>query len=154
VNSNASELVVRDVDVGMPDDSPPGIGCRTLCSAVTKPVERRWIELDPRSALEKRFDDVWPPLGGDKAKDKFMLDACEALTPEQEIVPPWAQSGTGYASAVTANLGNTKVRFGMRDICGCTMLFVVSHKRVYLGKCAQSARNSVERQDFATFTPF
>ena len=154
MNSNSSELIVRDVDVDMPDDSPTSISCRTLCSAATNPVKRGWRELDTRSALEKRFDDPWPPLGGDKGKDSFMVEACNALTPEQEIVPPWAATSPGYASAVTATLGNTKIRFGMQDICGCTMLFVVSRKRVYLGKGAQSTRKSVEGQDFATFIPF
>lgn len=135
----------------MPDDSPPGIGCRTLCGAASNPVKRGWRELDPRSALEKRFDDAWPPLGGDKAKDSFMVKACNDLTPEQAIVPPWAEASPGYASAVSAPLGNTKIRFGMQRICGCTMLFVVSSKRVYLGKCAQLTRKSVEGQGFATF---
>ncbi len=142
MNSNSSELVVRDVDVDMLDDSPPGIDCRTLCSAATNPVKRGWRDLNPRSALEKRFDDVWPPSGGDTGKDKFMRNACNALTPEQVIVPPWAEADPGYASAVTATLGNTKFRFGMQQICGCTILFVVSRKRVYLGKSAQFTRRS------------
>lgn len=147
--SNASELVVRDLDVAMPDDSPPGIGCRTLCSAVRSSVKRGWTGFDPRSTLEKRFDDAWPPLGGDKGKDDFMVRACNALKPEEEIIPPWAQSGPGYASSVTAPLSNTKVRFGMQEICGCTMLFVVSRKRVYLGECAQIAGNPLKAPDIA-----
>lgn len=151
MNSNSSELIIRDVDDDMLDDSPPGISCRTLCSAATNPVKRDWRELDPRSALEKRFDDAWPPLGGDKGKDNFMVQACNALTPAQEIVPPWAATSPGYASAVTATLGKTKIRFGMQEICGCTMLFVVSRKRVYLGKCAHLTRKTVEGQEFAIF---
>ena len=144
MDSNSSELVVRDDDVSMLDDSPPGIGCRTLCSAALKPIKRDWRDLNPRSALEKRYDDVWPPLGGDKGKDRFMVDAFSVLRTDQAIVPKWAEAGRGQASAVTATLGNTKIRFGMQHICGCTMLFVVSRKRVYLGKCAQFARDFVE----------
>ena len=155
MNSNSSGLVIRAVDVDMPDDSPPGIACRTLCSAATNPVKRDWRDLNPRSALEKRFDDEWPPLAGtDKAKDIYMRDTCDALTNDQSIVPGWANETPGYASAVTAPLGNTKLRFGTREICGCTMLFVISRKRVYLGKCAQFTRNSVEGQEFATIILF
>ena len=128
----------------MLDDSPLEIGCRTLCSAASNTVKRDWRDLDPRSALEKRFDDEWPPPGDDEEKDRFMKNACDALTQQQAIVPAWAEAPPGYASAVTATLGNTKFRFGMQQICGCTMLFVVSRKRVYLGKCAQFTRESVE----------
>lgn len=152
MNSNSSELIVSDVDVDMLDDSPPGIGCRTLCSAATNPVKRGWRELDPHSVLEKRFDGVWPPKG-DPAKDAYMVIACDSLPPEQDIVPSWASDPPGYASAVTAPLGDTAIRFGMQRICGCTMLFVVSRKRVYLGKCAHLTRKSGEGQEFVTFIP-
>lgn len=119
MNSNSSELIVSDVDVDMLDDSPPGIGCRTLCSAATNPVKRGWRELDPHSVLKKRFDGVWPPKG-DPAKDAYMVIACNSLQPEQEIVPSWASDPPGYASAVTAPLGDTAIRFGMQRICGET----------------------------------
>ena len=118
----------------MPDDSPLGISCHTLCSAISYPIKRGWIELEPRGELEKRYDQPWPPIGGDKGKDDFMVQACNALTPDQELIPSWASTSPGYASAVTAPLDNSKVRFGTQEICGCTMLFVVSRKRVYLGK--------------------
>ena len=152
MNSNASELMVRDVDDDMPDDSPPEISCRILCSAATNPVKRGWRELDPHSVLEKSFDVLWP-LKGDPARDAYMVIACNSLKPEQEIVPSWASDPPGYASAVTASLGDTAIRFGMQRICGCTMLFMVSRKRVYLGKCARLTRKSGEGQEFVTFIP-
>ncbi|KAL8776565.1 MAG: hypothetical protein Q9213_008222 [Squamulea squamosa] len=62
-----------------------------------------------------------------------MVEACNALKPEQSIIPDWASEGPGYASAVTATLSGSKIRYGMQRICGCTMLFVVSRTRVYLG---------------------
>lgn len=62
-----------------------------------------------------------------------MIDACDALTADQEIVPAWASASPGYSSIVTQALGNQKIRYGMQQICGCTMLFVVSRQRVYLG---------------------
>ena len=140
VHSNYSELVIRDDDVDMPDDSPAQINCRTLCSASTNPTKRDWAELDYRGALEKRFDQPWPPKGDDNGRDTFMKDACDSLKkPDEEIIPDWASKFPGYASAVTAPLGDQKRRYGMQEICGCTMLFVVNHKRVYLGKCAQFA---------------
>jgi len=122
------------------DDSPDGIECRTLCSVETvsrsnSPSKRDWIILNPEGGLVKRFDEPWPPLENtDKGRDKFMLNAFRALRPEQEIIPEWADVNPGYSSSVSAALGNTKIRFGMSEICGCTMLFVVSHSRVYLGK--------------------
>ena len=67
-----------------------------------------------------------------------MVEACNALTPAQEIIPPWAEKDPGYASAVTAPFKDTKFRFGMQQICGCTMLFVVSRKRVSLGEYLKS----------------
>ena len=154
MDSNSSEFVVRNVDVDMLNDSPLGNSCRTLYSAATNPVKRDWGELDPRSALEKRFDVLWHSLAGVKGKDNFMVQACNALTDDQEIVPRRAATSPGYASAVTRLLGNTKFRFGMQEICGCTMLFVVSRKRVYLGKCAPLTSKSMEGQEFATFIPF
>ena len=98
----------------------------------------------------KRVFDPWPPLDStDKGKNKFMVDACDALKPDQEIIPDWAQESPGYASAVSAPFGKTAFRFGMQQICGCTMLYVVSHKRVYLGECLQFLQGS-----FITSAPF
>ena len=137
--SNTSQLAIRAdddsmPDESMPDDSPPGIQCRSLCGAAAGTTKRGWIELETRSLLVKRVFDPWPPLEGtEKAKNDWMKNACNELTPDQEIVPRWAQKSPGYASAVTAPLGDKAFRYGMQQICGCTMLFVVSRKRVYLG---------------------
>lgn len=136
---NTTQLVIRETSY--PDDSPNGIDCRLLCSAVSNPTKRGWEQLEPRNGLVKRVFDPWPPLdSSDKGKDKFMVDACNALTPPQEITPGWAQKDPGYASAVTAPFRDTEVKFGTQGICGCTMLFVVSRKRVYLGECLQTFR--------------
>jgi len=122
------------------DDSPDGIDCRTLCSAETvsspnSPSKRGWVRLNLEYGLVKRFDEPWPPVDNtDEAKNKFLINAYAGLRPEQEIIPDWADDHPGYSSSVTATFGNTKIRFGMSEICGCTMLFVVSHSRVYLGK--------------------
>ena len=137
---NATQLVIRETSYS--DDSPDGIDCKSLCSAVSNPAKRGLEQLEPRYTLVKRVFDPWPPLdSSDKGKDKFMVDACNALELEEEIIPGWAQEPPGYASAVSAPFGKTAFRFGMQQICGCTMLFVVSHKRVYLGEYLQiSAR--------------
>ena len=135
---NTTQLVIRETSD--PDDSPDGIDCRSLCSAVSNPSKRGWEQLEPRNDLVKRAFDPWPPLdSSDKGKDKFMVDACNALTPAEEIIPAWAGEDPGYASAVTAPFKDKKIRFGMQNICGCTMLFVVSRRRVYLGKCLQNS---------------
>lgn len=73
MDSNSSKFVVRNVDIDMLNDSPPENSYRTLYSAATNPVKRDWGELDPRSALEKRFDVPWPPLEGVKGKYNFMV---------------------------------------------------------------------------------
>ena len=137
---NATQLVIRETSYS--DDSPDGIDCRSLCSAVSNPTKRRLEQIEPRYTLVKRVFDSWPPLDStNKGKDKFMVDACDALKPEQEIIPEWASTSPGYASAVSAPFEKTAFRFGMQQICGCTMLYVVSRKRVYLGECLQiSAR--------------
>ena len=135
-DSNATQLIVRQTSYS--DDSPDGIDCVSLCSAVSNPTKRGLERIESRNTLVKRVFDPWPPLDStDKGKDKFMVDACNALKPEQDIVPDWASQSPGYASAVSAPFGNTAFRYGMQQICGCTMLFVVSRKRVYLGKCLQ-----------------
>ena len=76
-----------------------------------------------------------------------MKNACNRLSPRQVVIPEWAQQDPGYASAVTAPLGDAKLRFGMQQICGCTMLFVVSRTRVYLGKCTRFPREPVDERD-------
>lgn len=130
-------------DATYPDDSPDGIECRSLCIAVSNPTKRGLGQLEPRNVLVKRVFDPWPsPQDGDDARNEFMTEACNALTPDQEIVPRWAQKSPGYASAVTAPFGTTAFRFGMHEICGCTMLYVVSRKRVYLGNCLQTSNNT------------
>ena len=122
---NTTQLVIRETSY--PDDSPDGIDCLSLCGAVSNPTKRGWEHLEPRNGLVKRVFDPWPPLdNSDKGKDKFMVIACDALTPAQAITPGWAEEPPGYASAVTAPFGTTAFRFGTQRICGCTMLFVVS----------------------------
>ena len=136
---NTTQLVIRESSY--PDDSPDGIDCLSLCSAVSNPTKRRWEQLEPRNDLVKRVFDPWPPLDNtDRGRNQFMVAACNALTPAEEVIPPWAGEYPGYASAVTAPFGTTSFRFGMQRICGCTMLFVVSRMRVYLGECLQSSR--------------
>ena len=133
---NATQLVIRETSYS--DDSPDGIDCFSLCSAVGNPTKRGLENREPRYTLVKRVFEPWPPLDStDKGKDKFMVEACNALQPDQEIIPNWASTSPGYASAVTAPFGKTAFRFGMQQICGCTMLYVVSRKRVYLGECPQ-----------------
>jgi len=122
----------------MPDDSPSSLSCRALCSAKTTNQKRGWQELEPlepRSSLVKRVFDPFPPLeNNEKGRDKWMIKACDNLRkPEQEVVPGWGDANPGYALNATAALAGQPVRFGIQQICGCTMLFVVSRKRVYLG---------------------
>ena len=137
-NRNATQLVIRRASYS--DDSPGGIGCFSLCSAVSSPTKRGLEQIELRNTLVKRVFDPWPPLENtDRAKNQFMVDACNALTPDQKIVPDWASTAPGYASVVSAPLGNTAFRFGMQQICGCTVLFVVSRKRVYLGESLRTS---------------
>ena len=83
---NVSQLMIRETSY--PDDSPDGIDCRTLCSAVSNPTKRRITQLGTRNELAKRVFDPWPPLADtEQAKNDFMIDACNALTPAQEIIP-------------------------------------------------------------------
>ncbi len=132
-NRNSSQLVIRETSYS--DDSPDGIDCRTLCSANSNLKKRGITQLETRNELRKRVFEPWPPLENtEKSRNEFMVKACNNLKPSEEIVPGWASEAPGYASAVTAPLGTTAFRFGMQGICGCTMLFVVSRKRVYLGK--------------------
>ena len=131
----------------MLDDSPPGIQCRTLCGASPGTTKRGWTGLENRSSLVKRIFDPWPPLPGpkqtlDQAKDEWMVNACGALTPNELLIPAWAEGDPGYASAVTAPFGDTAFKFGTPGICGCTMVFVVSRKRVYLGNYGQTPREA------------
>ena len=129
---NATQLVIRETSY--PDDSPDGIDCISLCSAVSNPTERGLKQIEPRYTLVKRVFDPWSPLT-DRGKNKFMVNACKALEPDQKIIPEWASTPPGYASAVSAPFGTSAFRFGMNQICGCTLLYVVSRKRVYLGEC-------------------
>ena len=137
---NATQLVVRETSYS--DDTPDGIDCLSLCSAVSNSIKSGLEQIEPRHTLVKRVFEPWPPIDStDKGKNDFMVDACSALKPHQEIIPDWASTSPGYASAVSAPFGKTAFRFGMQQICGCTMLYVVSRKRVYLGECPQlSAR--------------
>ncbi len=136
-----SHLLPRDGEVDMPDDSPSSLSCRALCSAKTTNQKRGWLELEAQSSLVKRVFDPFPPLeNNDRGRDLWMISACDKLKkPEQEVVPGWADANPGYASIATAALADQPVRFGMQQICGCTMLFVVSRKRVYLGVFPSSA---------------
>lgn len=136
---NISQLVARTGEVPMPDDSPPGIDCRTLCSATTGNIKRDRIELGHHNDLTKRVFDPWPPEENKKTtkkttdRDNWMIGACKKLTPEEEIVPAWAEESGGHASAKTAAFGDSAFRYGMQQICGCTYLFIASQKRVYIG---------------------
>ena len=133
---NATQLIIRETSYS--DDSPDGIDCVSLCSAVSNPIKRGLEQIEPRYILEKRVFTEWPPPDPtNQGRNNFMVNAFKALRPDQEIVPDWAETGDGYASAVTAPLGQTSFRYGMQRICGCTLLFVVSRKRVYLGECLQ-----------------
>ena len=138
---NVTQLAIRTDDDSMPDNSPPGCQCRSLCSAEGGTAKRGWTELETRASLVKRVFDPWPPLdNSDNGKDEWMKHACDGLTPDQEIIPEWASKGIGYALAVTSPLGDKAFRYGMQRICGCTMLFVVSRKRVYLGNDIQTSK--------------
>lgn len=117
----------------MADDSPPGFGCRTVCSAGTSSTSSK-RQLEDRSLLHKRVFDPFPPIPNtQKARDQYMITHVAALVTGQEIVP-FQPNVQDYATAVTSALGTTAFPFGMRGICGCTWLAVVSQKRVYLGK--------------------
>ena len=125
----------------MPDDSPPGFGCRSVCGTST-PSSKKKRHLEARSLLQKRVFDPFPPLENtQKARDQYMITHVDALTPEQEIVPD--QATDDYATAVTAPLGTTPVTYGMAQICGCTWLAVISQKRVYLGKIVSLCLNEL-----------
>lgn len=125
----------------MPDDSPSSISCRALCGAQVLNRKRVWQGLGPRFPLVKRVFDSFPPLANtDKGKDEWMVEASDNLKPEQDVVPPWAEASPGYASMATAALADKPFRFGMREICGCTMVFIVSRKRVYLGLFPSAAK--------------
>ena len=138
---NISQLATRVDDDSMPDDSPPGCQCRSLCSADGGVAKRGWTEVETRALLVKRVFEPWPPLdNSNNGKDEWMINACNGLTPDQEIIPSWASKGLGYASAVTRPLGDKAFRYGMQQICGCTMLFVVSRRRVYLGNDTQTSK--------------
>lgn len=134
-------------------DDHPKI-CRAFCSAANRPGKRNLIRLDPRSAVDKRWDKEqdWPAEGTDKEKDDFMIKGCDGLKTDEEVVPGWAEVAPGHATEATAELGDKPVRFGMQQICGCTMLSVVSRKRVYLGKTTQSPK-LVRRQSCALINP-
>ncbi len=130
----------------MPDDSPSSISCRALCGAQTTNRKRVWQELEPRFSLVKRVFEPFPPLENtDKARDNWMVEAGKNLRIDQEVVPPWAEASPGYASMATAALAGKPLRFGMREICGCTMLFIVSRKRVYLGLFPSAAEADTSR---------
>jgi len=76
-----------------------------------------------------------------------MITATDGLLPNEEIVPYWASApGSGYASIVTQPLGNAALRFGVQQLCGCTMLLVVSRHRGYLGECSQFIANLREHE--------
>ena len=152
MNSNSSELIVSDVDVDMLDDSPPGIGCRTLCSAATNPVKRGWRELDPHSVLEKRFDGAWPPKG-DPAKDAYMVIACNSLQPKQDIVPSWQVILQGMPQQSPPPLAIRRLGSVCRGFAD-VLCYLWSVANVFiLVKCAHLTRKSGEGQEFVTFIP-
>lgn len=81
-----------------------------------------------------------------------MIEGCDELKTDEQVVPGWAEVAPGHATEATAELGDKQVRLGMQQICGCTMLFMVNRKRVYLGKTNQSPK-VVKRQSCATLNP-
>ena len=88
--------------------------------------------------MKRDFSDPWPLLiDTEENRNDFMRNACDNLRPDQEMIPDWAQIDPGYALVVSAPFGEVAFRFGMQQICGCTILYVVSRKRVYLGECLQ-----------------
>lgn len=108
-----------------------------ICSSPYIPNTRKYLQ-------ERRSSDIsdisidrplpFPAVGSNEEKDFYMIQACNSLTPNQNIVPEWARQDDMYASAKTAPLGSHRLRFGMDEVCGCTILFVKSQKRVYIGK--------------------
>ncbi|KAF6237247.1 hypothetical protein HO173_004715 [Letharia columbiana] len=129
---NASLLFARDTDGPMADDTPPGFGCRSMCGIATPSTSSK-RQLEDRSWLQKRVFEPFPPTPNtQKARDQYMITHVDALQTGQEIVP-YVDNADDYATAVTGALGTTTVTFGMRGICGCTWLAVISQKRVYLG---------------------
>lgn len=88
----------------------------------------------------KRVFDPFPPLDNtNNGRDQFMIQACDGLSGDEEVVPSWASDDPGWASIATKEIGDTAFRMGMQEICGCTMLYVVSRKRVYLGKVSHGS---------------
>ncbi|KAL6719513.1 hypothetical protein ACLMJK_003754 [Lecanora helva] len=77
-----------------------------------------------------------------------MIQACDALTPDQEILPSASYTdGNYHATAVTAALGDTAFTYGMQRICGCTWLYVVSHLQVYLAHYWEDISFGKEEKD-------
>lgn len=126
----------------MVDDTPPGFGCRSMCGIGTPSTSSK-RQLEDRSWLQKRVFEPFPPTPNtQKARDQYMITHVDGLQTGQEIVP-YEDNVDDYATAVTGALGTTTVTFGMRGICGCTWLAVISQKRVYLGKIFTTVSASV-----------
>ena len=123
------------------DEDPSSSPCDSVC-VYTGPVstgqKRSLVESDPRTSLWKRLFDFWPDENDVKGRDTFMVVGCNGLKAGEEIIPDDTQDkakSKGESTAVSSLLQNSAFKFGMQQIYGCTMLFIVSHQRVYLGKC-------------------
>ena len=137
--SNASQLVARATN----DDVPPFASCRYFCgqdfddSSGASNDKRSLAASNPnaKGVLAKRAFDEWPAVDtGRGSRNVYMRNAFANLEPDEAVVPGWAEGHPGFNTIVTKPLGNQKFRFGMQQICGCTMLFVMSRRRVYLGR--------------------
>ncbi|MCJ1275967.1 hypothetical protein MMC21_003772 [Puttea exsequens] len=125
---NASMLIKRA------PDPPP---CLVPCAPKPAPTTAQKRSLNPRSVLKRALPD-WPATNSkadDKKKDTFMVDGCSALTDAEAIVPDNTQVGTrfGESTAKSVAIAGDSVRLGMQQIHGCTMLYILSRKRAYIG---------------------
>lgn len=109
---------------------------RSISTTILKPHQTHTNGINDAPA--ERFLQ-WPSKGTNEEKDYFMIQACNTLTPNENIVPDWARQDDTYVSAKTAPLGSDRIRFGMDEVCGCAVLFVKSQKRVYIGKPAEKS---------------
>ena len=117
-------------------DPPP---CLVPCAPKPAPTTAQKRSLNPRSVLKRALPD-WPATNSkadDKKKDTFMVDGCSALTDAEAIVPDNTQVGTrfGESTAKSVAIAGDSVRLGMQQIHGCTMLYILSRKRAYIGGC-------------------
>ena len=131
-----------DEEVDMLDDYP-GL-CRAFCSVEVVKRSRRGSDASNRSPpIAKRvFTPVFElgsAIAPEAARDQYMVTRAQEYTADSIVIPEWAEDVSpgdrpkGLSSAVTKQFGNEKFSFGMREICGCTMLVVGGSKRVYIG---------------------